>query len=285
MLKTSNCVIITPEIAKQWLSMSKGNRSISRGAVAKIKADIIAGNWERNGDRIKFLEDGTLYDGHHRLTACAESGMPILTDVFIINDDAKKTIDKGKPRSTADNLVMDLGSDKEEAKSIASAVRVMVSHDFAKTGDWARATPTEKSAKYFTESFLTDYYNRNKPEIDSAVAWAHEKIKRQNTLISKGQAVALVCLASRVHGREPVLDIVESILTGYGVQPGTTADHVRAALVSVKMKQRKMLSQHKVYSIAKAIKSIMAGRNIKYAGNATFRQSADIVPRFGDLNE
>lgn len=278
---TANGVTVTPEMAKAWLESSKGNRHISRGRVAQYKAEMESGNWQYNGDRIRFLSDGALYDGHHRLTACSESGVSIVVDTFVIPDEAKSTVDKGNPRKTADNLAMEYGVKPQESATIAAAIRMMVMHDQSNVSDWARVVGGENYAKLLTEDNLQNYYLDHREEINEAAKWAHENVKKQNTLISKSQATAFLCLASRVYGKEQAFSFLETVLTGYGIMPGTTADHIRSALIAVKMGQRKMATQNKLYSVIKGFKSVMAGRNIKHASNAPFRPGVESQPRIG----
>jgi len=279
MTVTASRVEITPEIAKEWLEKSKGNRSIRRGNVEPIKADIRAGDWKYNGDRIRFLPDGTLYDGHHRLTACFESGMTIVSDTFVMDYDAKPTVDKGVSRSTADLMAMEHGVSPQKSKDVAAAIRMMTMHDNTNSSDWARVTSKVYGAEFLTEHALQRYYLTNKDDIDEAADWVHEHVKRQNTLISKSQAISFLCLASRRYGKTNAYGYLYSVVTGYGIDPGSTADHIRNALLAVKMKQRKMATSHKLYSIIKGFKSIMAGRTIKHPHNAVYRPSAEPAQR------
>jgi hypothetical protein len=277
---TANQVLVTPSIAEKWLSTSGGNRNLSAANVAKYKADMLSGKWRYNGDRIRFLEDGTLYDGHHRLTACVESGVPILVDTFVIPDEAKPTIDTGKSRTTADVLNMNHNVGGSTASTIAAACRMMTIHDNTNSSDWARISGSTYAAEFLTSQAIHAYYLKNQDDIDWAAKWAHEMIKKQYTLISKSQAVVFISLAARTYNRDDAVSFLTSVITGYGVEAGSNADHIRNALLAVKMRNRKMAASHKLYSVIKCFKSTMAGRNIKYPNNAPFRPSAESVPSF-----
>lgn len=279
-MKTSNEVLVTPEMAAAWLESSKGNRAISRGQVEKLKADMVSGLWQYNGDRIRFLKDGTLYDGHHRLTACVESGKSILTDIFIMPEAAKSTVDKGKSRTTADNLALELGVDPSKSSSIAAAVRYMIVHDHTQITDWAKsATLTAHNASVLSEQKIEEYFLENRQKILDASDWVSKHIKRSNMIISKGHSIAFLVLAGRKYGEDDAYDYLNQVCTGYGVLPGSATDNARNILLSVKMKQSKMIPSHKMYTLIKNFKSMMAGRTIAHIGNARFRPSADTVPR------
>jgi len=105
MVKGPNVSIeeITPEKAKAMLAANTGNRKLRENHVAALARDIAAGNWQLNGDAIRFNCDGTLIDGQHRLAAVVKSSTPIQSLVVEgIDIGAKATIDTGAKRSAGD---------------------------------------------------------------------------------------------------------------------------------------------------------------------------------------
>lgn len=106
---TTSLILITPEMAKAWLETSPGNPRYPRGnkrydsaKVEKMVRDIKSGNWHPAGDPIKFREDGTLVDGHHRLTAIVRAGIPVWCDVKLgITKEQEGHIDDNDKRSEA----------------------------------------------------------------------------------------------------------------------------------------------------------------------------------------
>lgn len=281
MAAKENEVTVTPEIAQEWLNKSKGNRAIRKKHVARLKADLEQGRFMYNGDCIRFLQDGTLFDGHHRLTACVESGVPFKTDTFVIDESAKSTTDQGAARTTSDNFVMDLGIPHKQAAAIAAAVRLMTCHDNTVISDWGRPQSPNYSvgAKHFTYQALEAYMWKHIEELTSASQWSITHVQKSNTLISCAQSTAFICLASRVYGNDAAIGWMEQVILGYAVNPGTTAEHIRNGLMAVKMGQRKMKGHHKLYSVIKGFKSVMAGRSIRHSSNALFRPGVDNTPR------
>ena len=67
---------ISPEMAKQYLATSKGNRRIHPGRVDAYTRDMQMNRWYV-GATIKFDTDGALIDGHHRLSAVLMYGFPV----------------------------------------------------------------------------------------------------------------------------------------------------------------------------------------------------------------
>jgi hypothetical protein len=100
---TNSVVLVTPQMANDWLLTNNRNRNISKVRVAKIVDDIINYRWQYNGESIKFDVDGNLIDGQHRLLAIAQSerSLPLL----IVNNlatESQQTIDLGRPRTLND---------------------------------------------------------------------------------------------------------------------------------------------------------------------------------------
>lgn len=100
--------IITPEIAALWLERNKENRSRRTRYADSLADDIRNGEWEVNGETIKFDWNGYCLDGQHRLTACVESGKPIVSYVVTgLDPKSRPTVDIGEKRSPADFLQAD----------------------------------------------------------------------------------------------------------------------------------------------------------------------------------
>lgn len=99
-------VLITPEIAKDWLERSAGNRKV---ALAEIKAgsrDITTGHFDLNGETLKFDWNNRFRDGHKRLRMVVESGDAIESFViFDLDPRSQGTVDIGKSRTGAQALL------------------------------------------------------------------------------------------------------------------------------------------------------------------------------------
>lgn len=68
---------ITPRIAKTMLSHNTGNRPLRKAVVQRYATDMENGDWQDNGDPIRFDTNGRLIDGQHRLEAVILSDTPI----------------------------------------------------------------------------------------------------------------------------------------------------------------------------------------------------------------
>jgi hypothetical protein len=96
---------VTPELAREWLGFNTHNRNVRQRVVLSYAADMASGNWQWNGESIKFAADGTLLDGQHRLAAIAESGVTVpMLVVRGLKNTAQETVDGGAKRKFSDVL-------------------------------------------------------------------------------------------------------------------------------------------------------------------------------------
>jgi len=114
--------LITPDVARQFLSMNLHNRPLSESVVARLAAAILRGEWMFNGATIVFGADGVLLDGQHRLAAIAASGVACWSLVVTgVDRAAFSVIDSGGKggRKTADTLSLD---GEKHTTALASAL-------------------------------------------------------------------------------------------------------------------------------------------------------------------
>jgi len=99
-------VLMTPEMASEFLRRNKRNRNLRSRLVSKYAADMKAGSWvSEASDPIRRTDDGLLLDGQHRLNAVVESGKPVFMLVADgINPDAQFVMDTGAARGYSDAL-------------------------------------------------------------------------------------------------------------------------------------------------------------------------------------
>jgi hypothetical protein len=73
---SAEIVLVTLEIAAQWLDRNPQNRRIVQSRVSFYAAQMQAGSWKLTHQGIAFDEYGNLVDGQHRLYAVILSGTP-----------------------------------------------------------------------------------------------------------------------------------------------------------------------------------------------------------------
>jgi len=112
-----------------------------------------SGNWRETGDPIRFLEDGTLADGQHRLAACVKANIPIrVTVVSGLSRDDMLAVDRGRVRSIGDGLTIAHGvpSGARTAAAIRSAF--CYAYGVASTS----TTPSEVDKFYMAHTGIVD---------------------------------------------------------------------------------------------------------------------------------
>jgi hypothetical protein len=94
--------IITPEIAKKYLSEQNTNRKPNSKYISELATEMLNGRWIENSEAIKFDENNRLIDGQHRLYAIIRSKLEFSFNVIRgYTADTMTVIDIGKSRSAA----------------------------------------------------------------------------------------------------------------------------------------------------------------------------------------
>src|SRR5882672_220030 len=139
----SEVVSLTPVLAMLLLERNDGNRNIFRSNCEAIKNDILGGRWMFNGESIVISSSGKLLDGQHRCEAVLQTKTAIMvTLAFGARDDARFTIDIGKPKSAANFLHMKGYTD---TNNLAATIALIL--EYQKSGNiplsFSRATKTQ----------------------------------------------------------------------------------------------------------------------------------------------
>lgn len=103
--KNVEIIEMTPDMARDFLVNQRENRRIKKTNLNKLVNDLQNGNYQYNGDSIRFDRHGRMGDGQHRCKACMITGVTI-TVLVVRNlpDEAFPTIDKGVGRTIGDEL-------------------------------------------------------------------------------------------------------------------------------------------------------------------------------------
>ena len=115
-------VTFTKESAEMALENNTKNRSLNRDRVFAAAEALVGGWWDANVSKINFASDGTLSDGQHRLTAAAETDIPMRVLVtWGVTKNAQRVTDRRGSRILADDLVIDGYND---ARTLAALSRL-----------------------------------------------------------------------------------------------------------------------------------------------------------------
>lgn len=194
---------IDKERAQEYIAKIDGNRPVSNGYVRWLIGRQKRGEWQTNGDSIKFDKNGVLRDGQHRLMMVMQTGKPIEVVVVREIDPASFiTMDTGKNRNLADVL----GINKyQNSKPLANALTWV--HRYLIN----RMYPTGGRISHEQHLAVLDKH----PELNESVAFYFDlkKLGRQYW-----PAVTMSChyLFTRID-RPMANDFIERYLTGVGI--------------------------------------------------------------------
>lgn len=101
-------MVISPRIAKLILDeKNPTNRKINQVRVNIIADELINDRWKLNGETIIFDWLCNVKNGQHRLTACVQTGVSLVTwVVFGVDPGCFDTIDRGRNRKVSEDMAM-----------------------------------------------------------------------------------------------------------------------------------------------------------------------------------
>src|SRR5579884_3546217 len=76
-------MLVTPEIAREWLTHNVKNRTLSEDSANALARDIKSGNWLTTHQGIAFNDRNELMDGQHRLEAIIRANKAAILMVTI----------------------------------------------------------------------------------------------------------------------------------------------------------------------------------------------------------
>jgi len=127
--------LITPELAKEYLTRNTRNRKLRKGIVEQYAREMRCGKWLLTHQGIAFNCDGTLLDGQHRLEAVILSGASVWMNVsrgvasesqIAMDDHAKRTA------ANAIGLVKNIALSDKQIGVIRAAVELSSSAERSK---------------------------------------------------------------------------------------------------------------------------------------------------------
>lgn len=146
---TIELIEVNAELAQDWLDKCNiNNRKMRDARTAAYARDMGAGEWDFNGDAVRFSKGNVLLDGQHRLEAIvASETVQTLLVVDGLPDAAQDTMDSGAARTMADVLQL---RGEDQAAMLAPVVRRLALFERAVQGggNWQ---PTRREMLDFVE--------------------------------------------------------------------------------------------------------------------------------------
>src|SRR5690606_35194434 len=164
-------VLVTPEMAENWLTRSNNIRSLMIPTVRLYAENMEKGQWDFNGETIKFNAKGELIDGQHRLSACVESGKSFLTSV-VYGIESALNVDRNKTRK-ADQIIHAKGF-AINSKTMSAMINIL----HAYSHESSKGFVTVGHGKHvLTMHDMVNFAEENQESLNNSIQ-ATEKVRR-----------------------------------------------------------------------------------------------------------
>lgn len=222
----TKAMIVTPELAKEWLESAGTNRGISQNRVKTYAEDMKNGNWQYNGEEIKFNESGELIDGQHRLHAIIRANTPVKMDVKFGVPDNVTLLDRGRPRSVAD--ILRVGGME---KALANTTNIAIAKLAFQIDGKGRTTVSD----FWVENFITQH-SEALLKLWPILRWSHNKFP--GAISTKNSPLLLAILRAYEAGEDfaDLEEFAKVYRTGFVSGAGQeSALHARNAFLGKKI--------------------------------------------------
>lgn len=253
---------ITPKMAEKMLDMNTDNfRKIDPRRVDRYSKEIESGNWEVNGESIKFHQDGSLKDGQHRLSAIVNTGEAVKTVVVTGIEVDGRTIDRGRPRTVSQWLSY---SGYKNTAVLAATAKLCVAYEKGIWGDINFG-----GIASIVDSEIFDFVDKN-----------HDKVSQCMGMVDKARHVipastlgAIVFAGTKDYelltDSETAVWFVNSLASGEDLNNSDPVLHLRNKFLDEKNKAKKTTPYMKrmlasrVWNMTVAGESASSGSSIK----------------------
>jgi hypothetical protein len=236
---------ITPGQAKEWIGFQMRNRHLRANVRDSYKRDFEGGKWKLNGETIKFLANGKLVDGQHRLIACMESGIPFESYVvYGLEEGIEDTIDVGRKRTGADMMQV-IG--EKSGPLLSASLALLVRYETGTIGP-GRSIPSIP--------MQMDVLNRH-PEIRRSVNRVQSMPKG-----IKSAVTAVADYLGTLVDAERTEKFMYQIKTGVGVGENSPARHLRNRLTGELDNDKKTVLYKGAVTI-KALNTALADKEMR----------------------
>ena len=214
---------ITPELAKQMLSINHANRRLIDSGVERIMGIIARGEWmEDSTDAIGLDYDGGVVNGQHRLTAIANGTITVRALVLRnVNPDVIKVIDQGQPRNLTQ--ILQMSGRYEYASDLAGAITYLwcIWQDYEKTLPAAVKPSIPQMLEFFARH----------PHLPDSVRVAVDVTRGLNGGVQKAKLAALHYLMATADS-DVADDFFSKLETGLEIQAGDPVGALRDKIIA-----------------------------------------------------
>jgi hypothetical protein len=213
-------VTLTPILASLLLQRNPINRPIGQYNMDALRSDTSNGRFLFNGESIVVSDSGVLIDGQHRCQTVVETrGAIQAVMVFGPKEEARYTIDIGRPKTAANFLHMKGGVD---TNNLSATISLLI--QYAATGTLIRGSVRA------TKTQIVDGYERFRG-IEASVAAVSDATKKK--LGSRSALAFCHYTFKRKAGVEAADHFMQKLIDGEGLRKGDPIYHTRERLLKL----------------------------------------------------
>lgn len=223
-------ILVTPELAAYFLTINKNIRPLNEAIYLPYKESMDKGQWDFNGETLKFDEKGKMVDGQNRCTACVLSGKPFMTSI-IYGIKSALNVDRGGIRKV-DQIIAAEGF-AANPKTMSAMINYL--HAYADAG---------------SKGFITVGHGRHPLTMEDRMKFAKSNAKALNHSINVTEKArkqfnnpslhaALHFVFAQEAGVEAADDFYTKLILGNGLSLDDPIYHLRERLHRVKREGNK----------------------------------------------
>jgi hypothetical protein len=239
-------VLVTPELAQEWLAKNEGNRPLRQNVVQLYATDIAAGKWQMNGETIKLAASGRVLDGQHRLQAIVKTGASVeMLVVFGLQEDSFQTIDTGMRRTMANILGFNGAQNCGVLASIGRWIAIL--------GHGSEYTRSNVSSQTVLDMIQQHPLSQ------------HYATKFSNSAIRSflpAASGAVMTLAAEKYGQDVIDLFMSNFASGEGLKRGDPVFELRERMIQNRSRIAKLQTQTVVALTIKAIRAYALQRQV-----------------------
>lgn len=201
-------VTITPDLAKDLLTLNTDNRPLKNNVLQKYTFDMKEGRWQFTGDIIQISKTGKLLNGQHRLWAIINSGKSQQFHVQAgLEESSFENMDVGKNRTAADALAV---KGWDNYTTLSGLLRIVMQY---KRDKIKQVTLGSSSVKQISIHEITEFAEtQNKQLLKECATAASTFFKRFRVLSSSSYGAFLYIFSLK--SREDAFEFFDMVTTG-----------------------------------------------------------------------
>lgn len=249
--------LVTPQAAKDLLSMNTSNRAVREQRVVRYANDMLSGKWKRGTfELIKVSKDGRIIDGQHRIMAVVKCNVSVyLQFIFNVDDSVFDVLDTGATRNASDIFKIEGVKNEAIIPSIITTYYTLMSGMMVSRSEGRLA-----QARLSNHEILAEY--QKNPEYWQDVA------RRTHSWYSSFKTVVTPSLIGGLYSylmqrnEDGANRFMTQLTTGMGLESNMIG-LLRNKLIEDKLAKYKMTQREKIALIIKTWNYYREGRSVK----------------------